>query len=1392
MSARYFNWKLAIVLVITVCVLGVGAFWVRQIRKADRAERGLRLGNKAYQEHRWTEAADHLGAYLAVEQKDISALLKYADAHLNVRPIKRSDVQQAEGAYRTILRLDESNSEAATRLTELYLGIGSYGEAELIAGRYIAVTPDVELRRMLALAMIGQRKFEEAATELRAIVEEDPNQVPTYETLGRLLEQRPEDFDEDPAVLFDRAVEANPSSALAYIVRAGFNRRNERVTQALADLEKAERCDLSDPNVRLRLAEELIAVRRLEEAEDQLEMVRKADAANQDLWKVWAGLALKSKSKEKMLNVAESGLGELASQPWDFMPMAAELYVLADRLEDANDCIDKLQQKAISRATVEFLKGLVAVESGQQFEAVKHWKESIKAGNKTTQVRLALASTLSDLGDTKSAKQQLRNLISKNRESPEGHLALAGLLAKDGDWAGVLEHVGAAKELSPDNPAADLLRLRAQMHLLDARPSDQNRAAVATWGDIGKQLSALENRGKNDAEIKNVRFTLALQQKKFDEAELLIRELQQAGISKSRIALAEAELLAAQDKTDQAISKLQDAIVKFPSDAKLVGYTGVLLDRQGKHEQCEKVLQNAINRIDEPTALRKLGLMLAGFYASRDKDDEEFQLLTELEKRLPKDIPIKRRLLQCKRTVKNLDMSQRLVDDIKLLEGEQGWQWRYEQAKIWFASDDFKDRYARVVSILQKNIKANPDDQASRILLAKSYERAGALKLAISTYREALNRSPDDLRVIIPTVAALYKAQEYDQAEEILNRASEQKLSHPALRDFQLQGHLRRGRLDRASGVLEEILSNDPNNRDAYLSLALLKMQQQGYGEASELLETLEQRDPNSLPVTAARIQLYLSQSKPDKALKLSSDIVDRLGNASAYILRARTYASVGNFESARNDLDSAVRNEPNSVEAWAARSDFFRSRGRKNQAVTNIKHALSLAPHDLGIQKRAVSLFLTSGDSALVSEGRAVLEEALESYPDDVDLLLHKARSLLIEATGPSIAEAERLLNGITARSPRRSEAWLLLGEIAISQGQSDKAMNAALGGLAHRPTEKNLLLLKARAEAARSPILAIPTLERLHSMDPGDVHIALLLSRTYRRAGEHKKATALLKKQLRNAGKSDHRQYAIEMAAVLYENGNKHKAHKEFQTLLKSEPNDPTPLLEYAQLLKEDRLWDKMSEVTIDWYREHKKQSSIAVSIAADLLPIGDTRARKAAESIVRAILSDDLECTEAMVALAIMLQTTGRTAEAVIQYNRVLSADPNNLIAINNLAWIMSEDQGKYAEALELAQRGLEVAPDYFDLVDTRGIIYYRLGEFEKAVRDFTRCLERGPGNTPPSVATRFYLARALEKLGQEEEALARVNQALALQADIGGLSKADEREARLLQKKLKEGT
>jgi tetratricopeptide (TPR) repeat protein len=351
---------------------------------------------------------------------------------------------------------------------------------------------------------------------------------------------------------------------------------------------------------------------------------------------------------------------------------------------------------------------------------------------------------------------------------------------------------------------------------------------------------------------------------------------------------------------------------------------------------------------------------------------------------------------------------------------------------------------------------------------------------------------------------------------------------------------------------------------------------------------------------------------------------------------------------------------------------------------------------------------------------------------------------------------------------------------------------MEAALGGLANEPNDKNLLLLKARAEAARSPVLAIPTLRLLHELDPGDLSVAVLMANTYIKADEPDKAVNLLREQLSVCGVSVRGKCKTALAVALYKSGNKTEAQKEFDSLLESEPNDPGPLLAQVQLLKDDKAWSELSRKVVEWYAKHQQDSRTTVSVARDLMLVEDSQARKTAEDILRMMLKDNSDSIEAMSVLAILFQISGRPGESSTLYQRILELEPDNIISMNNLAWILSEVQGKHQEALNLAQRGLKIAPNYYDLIDTRGVIYYRLGEFDKAIRDFNECIKLYPDITPSSIGTRFYLARAFAELGQKGKAIQYLKEALELNSPNGGLSTADLAEAQSLLKKLQEGS
>ena len=333
---------------------------------------------------------------------------------------------------------------------------------------------------------------------------------------------------------------------------------------------------------------------------------------------------------------------------------------------------------------------------------------------------------------------------------------------------------------------------------------------------------------------------------------------------------------------------------------------------------------------------------------------------------------------------------------------------------------------------------------------------------------------------------------------------------------------------------------------------------------------------------------------------------------------------------------------------------------------------------------------------------------------------------------------------------------------------------------------------MLKARAEAVRSPILAIPTLKELREMDPNNTEATLRLANIYISVGEPDTAVKLLEEQLASrAGTSEERAIKIARAIALYKNGYQSDARMEFDSLLRSVPDDPSPLFAQIGLLIEERLWTQLKQKVTEWNTNHPKDSLTLVTIAGNLAARNDNQAKKTAEDIYRIALKNNPDSIEVLINLAILLQTTGRSDESVPLYRRVLQLQPDHRIVMNNLAWLLCEDKGRYNEALELAQRGLKLFPNYIDLIDTRGVIYYKMGQFDKAVEDFTSCIKLYPPGSPTAVASRFRLAKSLARLGQNVKALEHLSQVRDLQSQIGGLSTVEQAELRSLLKKLEEG-
>jgi tetratricopeptide (TPR) repeat protein len=149
------------------------------------------------------------------------------------------------------------------------------------------------------------------------------------------------------------------------------------------------------------------------------------------------------------------------------------------------------------------------------------------------------------------------------------------------------------------------------------------------------------------------------------------------------------------------------------------------------------------------------------------------------------------------------------------------------------------------------------------------------------------------------------------------------------------------------------------------------------------------------------------------------------------------------------------------------------------------------------------------------------------------------------------------------------------------------------------------------------------------------------------------------------------------------------------------------------------------------------------------------------------------------DARLALASTLCQIGEVQRAQKLYREVLEMHPNEVQALNNLAWILQEREQQYGTALELANRGLRLAPDNLDLLDTRGTILSNLpGRLSAARSDFEELVRRLSSDAPRQAKALLQLGRVCAALGELPEAKQHVTAALEIDRQLG-IFDAEER-------------
>jgi tetratricopeptide (TPR) repeat protein len=131
-------------------------------------------------------------------------------------------------------------------------------------------------------------------------------------------------------------------------------------------------------------------------------------------------------------------------------------------------------------------------------------------------------------------------------------------------------------------------------------------------------------------------------------------------------------------------------------------------------------------------------------------------------------------------------------------------------------------------------------------------------------------------------------------------------------------------------------------------------------------------------------------------------------------------------------------------------------------------------------------------------------------------------------------------------------------------------------------------------------------------------------------------------------------------------------------------------------------------------------------------------------------------------------------GQNDQAEASYRRALRLDGNDVVSLNDLAWILVEIRKKPDEALPLALRAERLAPQSGSVVDTLGWIHYRRQSYAEAEKVLLEAVERSPS----SGLARYHLGMTYAKVGRKIDAVSALRRAAQLDPKLAEREKIDQ--------------
>lgn len=572
---------------------------------------------------------------------------------------------------------------------------------------------------------------------------------------------------------------------------------------------------------------------------------------------------------------------------------------------------------------------------------------------------------------------------------------------------------------------------------------------------------------------------------------------------------------------------------------------------------------------------------------------------------------------------------------------------------------------------------------------------------------------------------------------------------------------LKERKFEEAKTILRDSLKLDPENEQLAMLLGAISA---GTGELDEGAQLLtENLDPETSPTQFIRAATMAQIDTGDReaALKTLDRAIEARPNDNELLAMHGILAlSLPVYENEGvASLSKAISNQPERVRLRLALARYYLQKDNPQQALGQLRMAFTTNPSDWATTSTYLNVLIQQGeeqeageirDSLLNGYGdqpRAVLLASLaDTQLGNPEAATKRLEKLVNEA--PQLQAPKAALASLYTQSGQRERAVDLLVDVAnlkpeairpLQQAGRVYAQNHTLSetktwleevAKTHPELERNTDTLLALVAIDQEQLAdARAALSKWTDTDFEPVKLAygqLLLAETKAAINNKAWGQARAKAAEAIALEPKNISFALLPAGIAQMEGKLEDAFSAVDAVEKTHGEVSATILSRARLLQQQ----KGSKAAYDYLSE-KWQTTKNIQLMPPLTGLAKVEDPNALDSLTKRWVQDAPQNLAAHLARADWLLTNGQEADAADHYEQVLSRQPNNIAALNNLAWTLRNENTE--RALKLAKRASELSPDNPAVLDTYGWILHLAGQHKEAKVSIEKALELAPGNT-----------------------------------------------------------